>query len=221
MNATNRPGMADHAPSGLLIFAGVIMATGATIGIVAPSLREAPWTDDLQQAAAAIAGNPTAYAWANGFFMAATVLTCFALVPISIRFVGRSHPWALTALVAYAFATVFEVIERTISMWVFTWAAQQDLQLSDPAVQIILRFQEGLDYTFYIFGFLAISLYGIAILVRPQHNSFGWLFIIGGIFGIVLELVGAAIPAMVFIGTIALGVAIWIYGVAPSELSTR
>jgi len=51
---------------GMLIVATVIMFTGAAIGFFAPSLRDAPWTEDAHQAAITIAGNPSAYMWANG-----------------------------------------------------------------------------------------------------------------------------------------------------------
>ena len=37
----------------------------------------------------------------------------------------------------------------------------------------------------------------------------GWAFITAGILGVLLELAGAAIPVMVFLGTAALGVATW------------
>jgi hypothetical protein len=194
----------------ILIGAAVVMAAGAAIGFLAPSLRDAPWTDDPQIAAVTIAGNPDAYALANGLFMAAAILTTLGLVPASLGFKGRSRPWAWMALVSFAFAAVFESVDRTISMQIFTWAAQQDFQLTDPTIQAFIRFQGGLSDLFHILGFLAISLYGIAMLQSPGIREAGWIFVIGGLLGIVLQVIGGVIPAFVFLGTAALGTAIWL-----------
>jgi hypothetical protein len=203
---------------GLLMAATAIMFTGAAIGFFAPSLREAPWTDDPQQAAIAIAGNPNAYAWANGLILAAVLLTALALVPVTIQFKRSSRPWAWTALVAFALAAVFETIDRTIGVQVFTWAAQQHLSVTDPVVQAFIRFQDGLGYAFYILGFLALGLYGMAMLLqRTGASGLGWLFVAGGVLGIVLQVAGAAIPAMVFIGTAALGAATWLLDAVPEQ----
>ena len=45
----------------------------------------------------------------------------------------------------------------------------------------------------------------------------GWPFVAGAVLGIVLQLVGAMIPAFVFLGTAALGAAIWFYGAGHDE----
>ena len=131
----------NRTAGGMLIVATAIMFSGAAIGFFAPSLRDAPWTDDLHQAATTIAGNPSAYMWANGLIMAAAVLTALALVLLSLGFEGRARPWAWTAMVAFAFAALFEAIDRIISMQVHTWAALQQLELTDPAIRTFIRFQ--------------------------------------------------------------------------------
>ena len=51
--------------------------------------------------------------------------------------------------------------------------------------------------------------------MRAVAGRIGWFFVAGGVIGIILQFIGAAIPGMVFIGTDALGVAIWLFGVAP------
>ena len=111
----------------------VIFTAGATIGFLAPSLRDAPpfVTDDVAEVAVAIAGNPSAWAWANGLILSAALITALGLVPITLQFEGSSRPWAFTGLVAFALGAVFEVIDRVITIGVTTWAAPQ---YPDPVV---------------------------------------------------------------------------------------
>lgn len=200
--------------SGLLILAAVVMTIGAAIPFVAPSLREAPWTDDAQQAVAVIAGNPSAYATAHGLFVAAAILTSLGLVPVSLGFQGRSRPWAMMAVVAFAFAAAFSAVDRTINMQVYTWGAVavQGLQVTDILTQALIHFQAGLDLLFNILAYLALGLFGIAMLQRPDPSGFGWVFVVGGIFAVVLYLVGGTIPAYVYFGTAALGATTWLLG---------
>ncbi len=127
METTPPTDMRSRLPGAVLIGAAAIMITGVAIGFLAPSLRDAPpfVTDDIGEAAAAIAGNPAAWQWANGLIAVAAVLTALGLVSISLRFEGRSRPWAMTALVAFAFAAVLEAVDRIITIQVTTWAAQR------------------------------------------------------------------------------------------------
>jgi hypothetical protein len=200
--------------SGILILAAIVMVVGAAIPFFAPSLRDAPWTDDPSRAAAAIAGNPGAYAWAHGLFIAAAILTALGLVPVSLGFRGSSRPWAMMALSAFAFAAVLSTINRTINIEVFTWGAVQGVDATNFSIQSIMRFQEGLSYAFYILAFLALGLYGIAILLQSKPSGLGWVFVVAGILGLVLRAFGDLIPAFVFLGTAALGVATWLQSFA-------
>jgi len=125
---------------------------------------------------------------------------------------------AWTAMAAFAFAAIFEALDRIINVKVRTWAAQQTFEFADPAVQTFFRFQYGLDYSFNIFGFTSLGLYGVAMLMRSGVGGVGWLFIAGGIFGIILQVSGATIPAMVFFGTGALGVAALLSDVATEPI---
>jgi hypothetical protein len=209
MEITHQTDRTARFAGGILIVAALIMVTGAAIGFQAPSLRDAPWTDDPQLAAATIAGNPGAYAWANGLILAAAILTALGLVPASILFPSRSRPWAWSGMAAFALAATFEAVDRTISIQVFTWAAQQDFQVTDPTIQAFIRLQGGMSDLFYSLGFLAISLFGIALLKADRWGTVGWIFAAVGVLGILLHLAGAAIPAMVFFGTAGLGAVIW------------
>ena len=189
------------------------MITGAAIGFLAPSLNDAPpfVTDDVDRAAAAIAGNPAAWRWANGLILAAAILTALGLVPISFRFEGRGRPWAWTGLVAFVFAAMFAAVDRIVSIQVTTWAAQR---YPDPTVQTVWeafgRFGGGLGMAFYILAFLALGLYGIAMTQEQRTAGLGWAFLGASALSIALEVVGGVgIPGFVFLGTAAFGVATW------------
>ncbi len=196
---------------GILILAAFVMTVGAAIPFFAPSLRDAPWTDDPSLAAAAIAGNPGAYAWAHGLFIVAGILTALGLVPISLGFQGGGRTWAMMALLAFAFAALFSAIGRTFNIEVFTWGAVQGVSPTDLLIQSIMRFQNGLSYAFYILAFLALGLYGIAMLLQPKPSGLGWVFVVVGILGLLLRVFDVLIPAFVFLGTAALGVATWLH----------
>ena len=204
--------MGSRLPGAVLVGAAGIMITGAAIGFLAPSLRDAPpfVTDDVGEAAAAIAGNPAAWQWANGLILVAAILTALGLVPITLRFEGRSRPWAWTAMVTFAFAAVLEAVDRIITIQVTTWAAQR---YPDDTVFTVWEafslFDGGLGFAFYILGFLALGLYGFAIVQTERVIALGWAFVAAGVIGILLELVGAGIPAYVFLGTAAFGAASW------------
>lgn len=189
------------------------MLVGAAIGALAPSLRDVPWSDDPQVLAQAIVGNPNALIWANALFLAATLITTFALVVISNRFDRAARSWALVAFTTFFFAAVFEVFDRLMSMSVYPWAALQGVDVTSFTAQAFIRLDNVLGVTFHTLGFLAIALFGIAFTRAGLHRWFGWLILAGGLFGIILQVVGVVIPAFVFLGTTAFGVGIWFFGV--------
>ena len=203
--------------SGILMLAVLVMVVGAAIPFFAPSLREAPWTDDPQRAVIAIAGNPSAYAWANGLFMAAAIVTTLGLAGVSFGFRGRSRPWAVMGLVTFAFAALFSAIDRLINMGVFTWGAVQGISVTDPLAQSYIHLQDGLGMMFHLLAFLAIALYGLALVYRPLSREAGWAFVIAGLLALVLDQVFGFIPAFIYVGTGALGAAIWMLGVGFEE----
>lgn len=219
MNTAKQSRMAFRLGGGIVILATVIMVFGAANPFFAPSLREAPWTDDPAQAEVTIAGNPTAYAWAQGLFLAAAILTALGFTPLSLGFQGRSRLWSMMALVSFSFGAVFSVIDRTIDISVYTWGAVQGLDVTDLWIQSLMHFQTGLSFAFYTLAFLALGLYGIAILQQPGPGGLGWAFVAAGLLGIVLRVLGSPIPAFIFISTGALGAAAWLLG-GDSEAET-
>lgn len=148
--------------------------------------------------------------WANGLILAAAIATALALVPISMRFEGGARTWGWVGLVTFAFAAVFGVIDRMISIQVTTWAAPRygDATVSEIFVPFD-RFGAVLGSAFILLGFLAITFYGVAMLRTPSDDGLGWLFVGFGVLGMLSEAVGVAIPGMVYFGTAGLGIASW------------
>lgn len=207
------PGVGHRLPGVVLIGAFVVMVAGAATGFLAPSLRDAPpfVTDDVASRAAAIAGNPAAWRWANGLILAAGIATALGLVPFTQRFEGRGRPWAGMGLVAFAFAAAFDTIDRSISIGVTTWAAQQYPDPTALAVWEAFRALR-LGTAFTLLAFLALGLYGLALREQPATDGLGWVFVAIGLGGILLEVAGGAIPAYVYLGTAGLGAASWRLG---------
>lgn len=208
LETTKLPSASTRLPGAILIVGLLVFITGAATGFLAPSLRDHPpfVATDMAAAAAAIAGNPGAWQWANGLIIAAAVITALGLAAITVRFRERSRPWSLAGLVAFVMAAVLQSISRLITIGVDTWAAQQ---YPDPTVQTVYEAFDRvhLGTTSFILAFVAVSLYGMAIN-QAGLNS-GRVFVVLGFAGILLEVVGAAIPAYVYLTTAALGVATW------------
>ena len=196
-------------PNALVVLASLVMFSGAITGFVAPSLRDAPpfVTSDMEAVAAAIAGNPTAWRWANTLIFAAAILTTLALVPITLRFSGRSLPWAVTGLVAFGLAAVFETVGRLVTIRVSIWAAPQYPDTIAVGLWEVLD-RLRLGTVFYILAFVAIGLYGMA-LQRSDTKGWGSTFVGIAIVGVLLEAVGLGIPAYAYLATATLAIATW------------
>jgi hypothetical protein len=204
-------------PNALVVVASVIMFSGAVTGFVAPSLREAPpfVTSDMEAVAAAIAGNPAAWRWANTLIFTAAILTTLALVPITLRFRGRSLPWAVTGLVAFGLAAAFETVGRLITIRVSTWAAPQyPDQTAIGMWEVLDRLRLGT--VFYFLALVAIALYGVA-LQRSDTKGWGSTFVGIALVGVLLEVLGAGIPAYVYLATATLAIATWKTDQPPQE----
>lgn len=196
-------------PNALVVVASVIMFSGAVTGFVAPSLRDAPpfVTSDMEAVAAAIAGNPAAWGWANTLIFVAAILTALALVPITLRFPGRSGPWAATGLVAFALAAALETVGRLITIRVTIWAAPQyPDEIAVGLWEVLDRLRLGT--VFYILALVAIGLYGIA-LQRSDTKGWGSTFVAIAIVGVLLEVLGFGFPAYIYLATATLAIATW------------
>ena len=207
MEKWKRRGAPDRMAGGLLVLAAGIIFIGAAIPFFSPSLSDAPWSDDRQELLDVIAGNTTAWVWANGIILVAVVITILALVPLSNRFEGPGRSWAWMGLVAFVFAAVLQVVDRIISIGPVTWAADQGVTATNTTIQAFDRLGGGLSTAFFILGFLALGLYGVAMAQNPDTSRIGWSFVVGGVLGVVLRAFGGGIPGFVFLGTGALGMA--------------
>ena len=128
-------------------------------------------TEDVKRVAAAIAGNPTAWRWANGLILVAAIVPALGLVPINLRFEGPARAWASTGLVAFVFAALFAAIYRMISIQVTTWAAPQ---YPDPTAFAVWEAFEGLGAGIPAFVFLGTAALGVTtwqLSVPPRSTD--------------------------------------------------
>lgn len=202
--AATQPASESRLGGILLIAAVAIMAVGASIPFMAPSLREAPWSDDWDLLAPAIAGNTSAWVIANGLFLAAAVLTTFGLVAFSSGFGVRARPLAQMGVVSFGLAATLSVTDRIISMSVATWAAEEGLPSGELTVQAFVRLDEGFNLGFFVLGFLAVMCCGLAMAREPSPAG-GWWVVVAGVVGLVVAVAGLAIPAFVYLATAAIG----------------
>jgi hypothetical protein len=154
------------------------------------------------------------------FILVAILLTTLGLVPTTLRFSGPSRPWAVAALLTFSISAIFGSIRRTINIYLQTWFAVEAIDLTHPTPEAFSRFGRALGEWFTILAFVAIALYGMAMLQRPESTPVGWLFLGGGALGLVVHWVGVGIPAFIFLGTGALGV-VTLLGGTLSHLSTQ
>lgn len=201
----------DQVGGIVLIASTIIMLAGAAIANFTLAQSQTSFGAAPEQLMAAIAANPSAWRLADILILAAIILTALGLVPITIGFGEPGRFWAQAGFLAFSISAVLGSIRRIVSIYVDTWVAIEGIDLNDTTVEAFSRFGVGLGEWFTILAFVAIALYGMAFLRRSESNATGWLFIGGGIVGLIIQLVGAGIPAFIFFETGALGVAILLH----------
>jgi hypothetical protein len=198
----------DQVGGIVLIASTIIMFAGAAIANFTLAQSRTNFGAEPEQLLAAIAANPSAWRLADILILAAIILTALGLVPITLEFEASGRPWAWAGLLVFSISAVFGAIRRIVSIYLEPWVAVEGIDLDDTAVEAFSRFGVGLGEWFTILAFAAIALYGMAFLRGAESRATGWLFVGGGAVGLILHLVGAGIPAFIFLETGALGVAI-------------
>ena len=188
----------------LLIAGAAIMFIGASVPFIT-SLGGDAWYGSPAEVLAAIAKNPTAWRWANALIAVAAVVTAIGLAG-TVLWSPPSRFFATAGLVAFGVGAALDVVARVLDMRVGPLAAVRnpDSPLAST-YESFHQLSEGLIQAFILIAFIALALLGIAAL---QHEAtwLGAVLIVLGAGGLVLEVVGAAIPALVYIGTATLGV---------------
>ncbi|MEJ2598828.1 MAG: hypothetical protein P8Z00_10875 [Anaerolineales bacterium] len=192
----------------VLIASTVIMFAGAAIANLTLAQSQMGFGGEPEQLLAAIAAHPFAWRLADILILAAIILTAVGLVPITPGFGEPGRSWARAGLLVFSISAVLGATRRIVSIYLEPWVAVEGIELNNITVEAFSRFGEGLGEWFTILAFIAVALYGMAFLYRTATNATGWLFILGGVVGLILHLVGAGIPAFIFLETGALGVAI-------------
>jgi hypothetical protein len=202
----------------VLIASTIIMFAGAAVSYFTLAQGQTGFGGEPEQLLAAIAANPSAWRLADILILAAIILTAVGLVPITLGFGRPGRTWAQAGLLVYSISAALGAIRRIVSIYLEPWVAVEGIDLNDITVEAFSRFGEGLGEWFTILAFIAVALYGMAFLRSTETNSIGWLFIGGGAAGLILHLVGAGIPAFIFLETGALGGAILLRGRPPDSI---
>jgi len=214
----NRTLTPNQVGGSVLIASTIIMFAGAASANFVLAQSHTSFGAEPEQILAAIAAKPSAWRLGDILILIAIILTALGLVPITLEFGKSGRSWASAGFLAFSISAILGVIRRITSIYLEPWVAVERIDLKDTTVQAFSRFGVGLGEWFTILAFVAIALYGIAFLRRPESNATGWLFIGGGAVGLILHLVGAGIPAFIFLEIGALGVAILLHG-KPTDTS--
>lgn len=198
----------ERVGGSVLIAAAVIMFAGAAVAGFTLAQSQTGFGAGPEQIAAAIAANPSTWRLSDVLILIAIILTALGFVPITLEFGEPGRSWAWAGLLAFSISAVLGATRRILSISLEPWVAVEGIDLNSITVEAFLRFGDGLGEWFTILAFTAVALYGMALLRRPDSSSVGWLFIGGGAVGVLLHLIGAGIPAFIFLETGALGVAI-------------
>lgn len=202
----------------VLVASTIIMFAGAAVANFTLAQSQTGFGGEPEQLLAAIAANPSAWRFADILILAAIILTAVGLVPITLGFGGPGRSWAQAGLLVFSISAALGAIRRIVSIYLEPWIAVERIDLNNTTVEAFSRFGVGLGEWFTVLAFIAIALYGMAFLRRSESNPAGWLFIGGGAVGLALHLVGAGIPAIIFLETGALGVAILLHGRLPDSI---
>lgn len=207
--ATNRTAGA------LLVVGAAIMFIGASIPFVS-SLGGEAWYGSPAETLTAIAKNPTAWKWANTLIAVAAVATVIGLAG-TVSWSPSNRFFATAGLATFGVGASLDVVARVLVMRVGPSIAvdNPDSPLVDT-YESFHQFSEGLIQAFILIAFVALALYGIAAI---QHEAtwLGTVLIMLGVGGLALEVLGAAIPALVYMGTATLGVSM-LFGVVTRPL---
>lgn len=199
----------------LLVAGAAIMFIGASVPFIT-SLGGEAWYGNAAEVLTAIARNPMAWRWANVLIAVAAIVTVVGLAG-TLFWSPPSRFFATAGLVAFGVGACLDVVARVLEMRVGPLVAVGN---PDPPLastyESFHQFSEGLIQAFILIALIALALYGIAAL---QHEAtwLGAVLIVIGIGGLALEVLGGAIPALVYIGTATLGVSM-LFGVVTRPL---
>lgn len=202
----------SRSAGALVVAAAAVMFAGASIPFLTNLGGEA-WQGTPDEVLAAVSRDPSAWRLANGLIALAAAATAVGLAWITGVF-DSGRATARAGLIAFVIGSSSELVSRVLNMTLTKWVAEGSggRAIADSYEGFYL-FGEGLIDAFILLGFVALALFGIA--VRQEGITWlGTMLVIFGLGGLVLELIGAAIPALVYIGTAILGISL---GFRPSR----
>ena len=186
------------------------MFTGAGVAVLSPSLNPAVFAADVQVYLESVAANSVGWMWAQGLIIAGGMVTLLGLVALALRFRGSASQWGWIGVATYALSTVFLALNRFLDMAAGALASAL-LADADSLKSFItlVTVDEILGDWWGALAYLARVAMGMALTRADGHREIGWLFVVVGLGGLMLDLASVTIPAMIFAATAALGVATW------------
>ena len=202
---------ASRTAGSVLVVGTVIMLIGAAIPpLVGPGIEA--WTADWERSLDIIVEHATAWRVANALIVLGAVVTSvgIALVGNILRALDRrSEAAAATALFPVGIA--LEAVNRASHITIDVWAAEAKAagDLSYQVFEAVDQWRSLLGDMFLLLGTFALVVIGFGFGRAGQPT----LAIVGigfGAFGLALALFSALVPAVLFLGTGALGLMILI-----------
>lgn len=193
----------------VLVAGAVIMLVGAGVPLLT-GLGVDAWTADWEQKLDIVATDVTAWRLANALIIigAVTVAVGMRLAANVLRSLGRPSEASVVA-VLFPVGVALEAVNRTANIALTVFAAEAK-QSADP----IWRVFEGLDQWRELMGGLFLVLGTLALIIagfgfhRSGRRVLGIVGIGFGVVGLALALLGGVVPAVLFLGTGAMGAAL-------------
>lgn len=170
------------------------------------------WTADWERRLDIVATNTTAWRAANALIIAGAVVTVvgIALVANLLRALNRRSE-AAAAVAIFPIGVALEAVNRTANMTTTVWAAEAKAAGDDT-----YRLFEAIDQWRSVMGDLFLVLGAVALVVigfgfqRAGVSPLGLLGLAFGGFALMLAVLGALVPAVIFLATGTLGAALLI-----------
>lgn len=200
---------ATRLAGAVLVVGTAIMLVGAALPLLTGLGLEA-WTADWDRKLDVVIGNSTAWRVANGLIIFGAVVTVvgIALVANLLRDLNRPSE-AAAAVALFPVGVALEAVSRTANMTTTVWAAE-----AKAAGDTSYRLFEVIDQWRALMGDLFLILASVALVVigfgfqRTGQVALGLLGLFFGGIALLLAAVSALFPAVVFLGTGALGAAL-------------
>jgi hypothetical protein len=208
----------EHRLTGVvLVLSFISFAIGGTLPIVGEKGNAGIFTLPLREHLLAVAGNATAWRWANIFMGAAAVLLLAGLTMLTTISEGAGERvLSRLGLVGWLLAAVLWVIFSAFRA-VVTVRASAEMAATGTVptyYEPLAQWNSALFFIYAVVGFLALAAYGGALLqINLLPVWAGWATIIFSIATLALLLVqGDTLPAFHYVPPLLIGILLVLRG---------